>query len=102
MSKSFKTPQQVLYVCNGSKCKKRGGKELGKLFRDQVKAAGLRDQVEVIKTDCTDRCKSGPIMSLQPQNLWLYETTEQQVLQLFREKVLGQQEETKKSSDPEV
>ena len=89
MSKPFKTPQQVIYVCTGSKCKKRGGKEISKLFRDRVKSAGRKDTVEIIKTDCTDRCKFAPVMSFQPQNIWLKEITEHQALQLLDQFVLS-------------
>ena len=90
MSKTFHIPKQVIFVCAGSKCKKRGGKELAKLFRSQIKEARLdEEEVEVIKTDCSDRCKFAPVMSLQPQNLWYHDVTEMQALQLFREQVLG-------------
>jgi NADH:ubiquinone oxidoreductase subunit E len=88
MSKAFTVPDQVIYVCNGSKCKKRGGKEISKLFRSLIKDAGLKDEVEVIKTDCTDRCKFAPVMSLQPQNLWFHDLTEVRARQLFQEQVL--------------
>ncbi len=96
MSKSFKTPQQVIYVCNGSKCKKRGGKELSRIFRDRVKSAGLKDTVEIIKTDCTDRCKFAPVMSFQPQNIWLKEVNEYQAQQLLDQYVLHPQNQPEK------
>lgn len=95
MSKTFHIPKQVIFVCAGSKCKKRGGKELAKLFRSQIKEARLDEEAEVIKTDCSDRCKFAPVMSLQPQNLWYHDVTEMQALQLFREQVL---EATKKQN----
>jgi (2Fe-2S) ferredoxin len=97
MSKTFHIPEQVIYVCTGSKCKKRGGKEISKLFRSQIKDAGLKDQVEVIKTDCTDRCKFAPVMSLQPQNLWFHEVAEPRARQLFQDLVLP---EAKKQNPP--
>jgi NADH:ubiquinone oxidoreductase subunit E len=89
MSKAFKTPTQVIYVCTGSKCKKKGGKDLIKAFRDLAKGAGLKDEVEIIKTDCTDRCKYAPIVSFQPQNIWLQEVPELRARQLFQEYVLS-------------
>jgi (2Fe-2S) ferredoxin len=88
MSKTFTIPEQVIYVCTGSKCKKRGGKELSKLFRSYIKDAGLIDRVEVIRTDCTDRCKYAPVMSLQPQNLWFHDVAEARARHLFQEQVL--------------
>jgi (2Fe-2S) ferredoxin len=100
MSKSFRTPQQVIYVCTGSKCKKRGGKEISRLLRDCVKSAGRKDSVEIIKTDCTDRCKFAPVMSFQPQNIWLKEVTEQQALQFLDQYVLNRQAIPQSSSVP--
>jgi len=88
MSKNIPIPSQVIYACSGSKCQKRGGKEIRKIMRDQLKMAGLKDEVEIIKTECTDRCKHGPIFCLQPQNFWLHDMTEAQVLQIFQEEIL--------------
>ena len=89
MSKIIHFPLQVIYACAGSKCQKRGGKEVRKIMREELKMAGLKDQVEIVKTECTDRCKHGPIFCLQPQNIWLHDMPEAQVLQVFREKILG-------------
>lgn len=104
MSKPFNIPSQVLYICTGSKCKKRGGKELCKLFRDQVKSSGLKDTVEIIKTDCTDRCKFAPVMSIQPQNIWLHDVSEYQAAQLFQQYVQTYQAspESPLSSSPDI
>jgi (2Fe-2S) ferredoxin len=88
MSKSFPIPDQVIYICTGSKCKKRGGKDIGKMFRNHLKDAGLQDRVEVIRTECTDRCKFAPVMCLQPQNLWFHDVSELRARQLFQEQVL--------------
>jgi (2Fe-2S) ferredoxin len=88
MSKSFYTPEQVMYVCTGSKCKKKGGKELSKLFRGLIKEMGLKGKVEVIKTDCTDRCDFAPVVSIQPDNTWLPQVTETKAKEVFQELVI--------------
>lgn len=88
MSKNFKTPDKVIYVCTGSKCKKKGGKENGKILRGLIKEAGLKGSVEVIKTDCSDRCDFAPVMCFQPKNFWLHHTTEQQARQAFEEVIV--------------
>lgn len=69
MAKEFKKAENVIYVCNGPKCKKRGGKELRKFFK---KLAGEEksSKIEVIKTGCTDRCKFAPVVCFQPENVW--------------------------------
>ncbi|MFC6997164.1 (2Fe-2S) ferredoxin domain-containing protein [Rufibacter roseus] len=89
MSKdNIKAPLQVIYACSGSKCQKRGGKDIRKMMREQLKMNGMKDEVEIIKTECTDRCKHGPIFCFQPQNLWLHDMTDSQILQAFQEQIL--------------
>ncbi|MCC9167674.1 (2Fe-2S) ferredoxin domain-containing protein [Pontibacter sp. XAAS-A31] len=88
MAKNFNIPEKVIYVCTGSKCKKKGGKDIGKLFRTMIKDMGLKNEVEVIKTDCTDRCDFAPVMSFQPDNAWLKQATEAEAKQAFEEHIL--------------
>jgi (2Fe-2S) ferredoxin len=89
MSKLPPIPRQVIYACGSGKCQKRGGKEIRKTMRDHLKMAGLKDEVEIVKTYCTDRCKHGPIFCFQPQNIWFQDMTEAQILQAFKEHILG-------------
>lgn len=63
-------PRQVIYICAGSKCRKRGGKQIAKQYKDYIKEAGLKNQVEIVKTECTDRCDFAPVLCFQPQNDW--------------------------------
>ncbi len=88
MGKGFESPDKVIYVCTGSKCKKKGGKDIGRTLRSMIKDMGLKDAVEVIRTECTDRCDFAPVMNFQPANVWLYKTTEFEAKQTFQEHVL--------------
>ncbi len=83
-------PEQVIYVCTGDKCKKRGGKEIAKSFKSLIKENKLQKRAEVIKTDCTDRCKFGPVVCFQPQNDWHLQVDVFKVEALFSEKALSQ------------
>jgi len=76
-------PGCVLYVCCGSKCRKRGGKALYKQLKGRVKEARLRRQVQVIKTGCTDNCKRGPVIAVMPKNEWHFEVREEQAMALL-------------------
>lgn len=82
MSK-FTIPEKVLYVCIGSKCGKRGGKEMYKLAKSYIKHLNLKDTIEVVETECTDRCKFAPVCAIQPGNTWLKEYHHKEVLQLM-------------------
>jgi (2Fe-2S) ferredoxin len=72
MGKEIKVPEKVIYVCNGSSCKKRGGKELRKYFERFADRSNL--DIQVIKTGCTDNCKNAPIVCVQPDNHWFGKT----------------------------
>ncbi|MXV50938.1 (2Fe-2S) ferredoxin domain-containing protein [Pedobacter sp. HMF7647] len=91
MSK-FHIPEKVVYVCVGSKCSKRGGKDFYKLFKSYKKRYGLKDEVEVIKVDCTDRCKFAPVLAIQPDNIWLKEYSEKEALNLVERLLIEKKE----------
>ncbi|MFT2010153.1 (2Fe-2S) ferredoxin domain-containing protein [Pontibacter sp. 13R65] len=89
MSKGFDIPDKVIYVCTGSKCKKKGGKDIARMFRSMIKDMGLKNTVEIVKTDCTDRCDFAPVMSMQPDNAWLHHVNERQAQQAFQDHIIN-------------
>ncbi len=81
MSK-FRIPENTLYICVGSKCSKKGSKDLCKSLKSYLLKQGI-DDVELIKTECTDRCKFAPVLAAQPANIWLKEYTAKDVVKLL-------------------
>ena len=86
MSK-FTIPDTVLYICTGSKCGKRGGKDTYKAARQFAKHYRGLHEIEVIETECTDRCKFAPVCAIQPGNTWLKEYSEKEVLRLLQQRL---------------
>nr|WP_267297328.1 (2Fe-2S) ferredoxin domain-containing protein [Parachryseolinea silvisoli] len=82
---SYYTPDCILYVCCGSKCKKRGGKHLYKQLKSAVKEQRLRRKVQIIKTGCTDHCKRGPVVTVMPKNEWNFDVTDEKAMSLLEE-----------------
>jgi NADH:ubiquinone oxidoreductase subunit E len=80
----FIIPERVIYVCTGSKCGKRGGKELYKNVKAFSKYYGDKNDLEVIEVDCFDRCKFAPVCNIQPDNIWLKEYYEKEVLKVLQ------------------
>jgi (2Fe-2S) ferredoxin len=78
-----RAPECVLYVCCGSKCKAKGGKQLFKQLKSEVKDRHLRKTIEVIKTGCTDRCKAGPVLAVMPMNEWHLQMDEQSAVKVL-------------------
>ncbi len=81
MSK-FTVPDKVLYVCTGKKCGKKGGKNMFKLAEAYAKHH-RGEAIEIIRTECTDRCDYAPVCTIQPGNIWLKEYKEKEVLKLL-------------------
>lgn len=82
-----RVPECVLYVCCGSKCKAKGGKQLLKQLKSEVKHRHLRKIVEVIKTGCTDRCKAGPVLAVMPMNEWHLQVDEQSAAKILHDAI---------------
>jgi (2Fe-2S) ferredoxin len=83
MSKEKHTPAKLIYICTGEKCKKRGSKEISKMLRSYAEDRGYED-VGVIRTHCTDNCKLGPVICLQPNNSWHFHINEQKAMELVK------------------
>jgi len=79
----FTVPDKVLYICTGSKCGKRGGKDMYKVLEKMFKHSG--QSIEVVRTECTDRCDYAPVCALQPGNKWLKEYRPKDVLRLLQD-----------------
>jgi (2Fe-2S) ferredoxin len=84
MSKGKNTPPKLYYICTGEKCKKRGSKEISKTVRKYAEAHRFHD-VGVIRTHCTDNCKHGPVVCLQPENTWHFEVDEKKAIELLKQ-----------------
>jgi (2Fe-2S) ferredoxin len=52
----------TVFCCQGSDCVKAGAKETMKSLRSAIREAGLKNQVHIIKTQCADKCKEGPVV----------------------------------------
>ncbi|MCU0325093.1 MAG: (2Fe-2S) ferredoxin domain-containing protein [Spirosomaceae bacterium] len=70
-------PEKAIFVCDGSKCGKH--KEVRKYLKECLKENGLKNEVEIFKMECSDRCKHAPIFSVQPANLWYSETSHKDI-----------------------
>ena len=84
MSKEKHTPRKLIYICTGEKCKKRGSKEISKLLRGYAEDPRLDDEVGIIRTHCTDNCKHGPVICLQPENTWHFHVDEHKAIVLLK------------------
>lgn len=83
MGKEKHTPSTVIYICTGEKCRSRGSKEVSKTLRHYAEDQGLND-LGIIRTHCTDNCKHGPVVCLQPLGEWHFHVDEQSAISLLK------------------
>ncbi len=72
-------PDHIIYICAGSKCDKKGGKECFKKGKKLIKSLKASN-VEIIRTECTGRCKLAPVACVQPENRWMLTYKQDEIL----------------------
>ncbi|TRW23129.1 (2Fe-2S) ferredoxin domain-containing protein [Flavobacterium zepuense] len=82
--KKIDAPKKVIFVCDGKKCG-RYSDDIRNEFKSAIKENGLKKEVTVVRMDCTDNCKSAPVIIIQPKNIWLGEVDEKNVRGIFKE-----------------
>jgi NADH:ubiquinone oxidoreductase subunit E len=80
MGKDLNKCSKFIFVCHGSDCKSHS-KELTCSFKEELKRRGLKEDVMIIKTKCTGRCKEGPVVIVD--NQWHLKVKEKQVKEIL-------------------
>lgn len=52
--------RKLVFICNGSDCKKAGAKKLYKELKEMTDEVPLKGTCKYIKTKCMDMCKTTP------------------------------------------
>ncbi len=82
-----------MLVCVGPRCTEEGESEsllqmLGEKFRDAgINKGALR--VKRTRTHCFATCKSGPVLSIQPDGIWYYNVTEANLDRIISEHLVN-------------
>jgi (2Fe-2S) ferredoxin len=66
MSKHDDEDTLRILVCNGKHCKENKSKKLRSRLNDLVEERGLAHLVTVDSANCLGKCKSGPVVRIQP------------------------------------
>lgn len=85
LPKKLTRSEILVFVCQGSDCKKGGSKKLRKCAKSYLKDQGFKKRALVVKTKCMDGCKRGPICYVQPTERWLAGPSEDELLQALDE-----------------
>lgn len=86
--------RQVL-VCTGPRCAQNGeGEALFNALQGKLRAAGLGvdagpARVKRTRTGCVAACQGGPIVAVQPDGVWYYNVTEENVDRIVEQHLKG-------------
>ena len=99
------TQKLCLTLCGGTGCRSTGSLEIKEALQEEINSRGIQDRVEVVETGCNGFCANGPILVVQPQDIFyqklklddIPELIEQQILQGTRvERLMYKDPESKK------
>ena len=60
----------IVRVCCSTGCRAGGALKIIDAFHEQLKDSGLDDTIEIKKTGCRGFCENGPVMALEPWNIF--------------------------------
>lgn len=71
-------PQRMLFVCLNDRgedhpkgsCSRSGGAELLDRLRADIHERGLKGAVRAVGTRCLGQCARGPVVCVQPEDVW--------------------------------
>ena len=75
-------------VCGGTGCTSSGGDKIAIAFESEIHAAGLQDEVKVVRTGCFGLCELGPIVIIYPEASFYSRVSEEDVKEIVGEHLL--------------
>ncbi|MBW2264736.1 MAG: NAD(P)H-dependent oxidoreductase subunit E [Deltaproteobacteria bacterium] len=75
--------KQVLRVCCTTACRAGGALDIVKNFKEELAERGLQDKVEVKKTGCRGFCEKGPVMVIEPEEIFYSEVKPKDVTKII-------------------
>ena len=83
-----KYKHQVL-VCGGTGCTSSGSNKLIDEFYAQIKAHGIEEEVQVVRTGCFGLCELGPIVIVYPEGVFYAQCSIENVKRIVEEHIIG-------------
>ena len=75
-------------VCGGTGCHSANSDEIYSTFQKEIEAAGLKDEIQVIKTGCFGLCALGPIVVVYPEGAFYSQVRPDDVKEIVNEHLL--------------
>lgn len=72
-------------ICGGTGCSSSGSAKLHTLMEEELKKAGIADEVKVVQTGCFGLCALGPIMIIYPEGTFYSKVTAEEIPEIVNE-----------------
>jgi NADH-quinone oxidoreductase subunit F len=89
LKNSKDTAAKVVRVCIGTGCAAKGSRKLYELFVEAAKEHSQDVRIEAKCVGCHGFCERGPIVVIEPGEIFYQQVEEPDVAEIFRETVLG-------------
>lgn len=76
MAKDLNNVSQIVFICNGDSCSKKGAEHNTLVLRNKITECGIQDTTHTIKTKCCGQCEHGPVVFMQSDNIWYQQVDE--------------------------
>ena len=87
----FDSGKVSVTVCGGTGCQAYGCEAIAIGIEEELVRAGVREKVRFVQTGCRGFCEKGPIIVVQPENLFYQQVTLADVDEIVLKSVLGGQ-----------
>ena len=77
-----------ILICGGTGCKSSNSLQIIDNFHKILEEKGLKDDVQVIKTDCFGFCEKGPIVKIMPDNTFYTQVKPEDVERIVNEHII--------------
>ncbi len=75
-------------ICGGTGCTSSGSAQLAQALEMELKAAGLEDEVKIVKTGCFGLCALGPVMIIYPEGTFYSQVAVEDIPEIVEEHLL--------------
>jgi NADP-reducing hydrogenase subunit HndC len=80
--------KQFILVCGGTACESNKGIELFTALKQAVKAHGLVNDVQIVRTGCLGFCEKGPIVKILPQDTFYVDVKPEDAATIVEEHIV--------------
>ncbi len=80
--------RMTLLVCGGTGCMASESQEMLDILKAKVQELNMEDEINVIKTGCFGFCGQGPIIKVQPDNVFYVKVKLNDIDEIFEEHIL--------------